>query len=416
VSGVARNPGERAQPRLVGLLVEFETPEALIEAARRVRDASFTRWDAHSPYPVHGLDAAAGIRPTKLPWLVFVCGVAGAGLALLMQWWMNAIDFPFAISGKPYFSLPADIPIMFELTVLVAAVGAVFGMLAFNGLPKLYNAVFSSARFKRATTDRFFISIDAVDPVFDAEQTGRFLESLGGVKVERLEDVSTARPPRWLVRGAVIAVLVALIPLGLAAGARASKSGSPRIHLIQDMDNQPKFRAQAADRMFADGRAMRLPSGATRSAPFGETVARGELHEDEHYYAGKVHGEWATVFPPRVKIDEQLLRRGQQRFGIYCSPCHGLSGHGNGPVATRAAQLEEPNWVAPTSLHDQQVRERPVGHIFNTITNGIRTMPRYGEQIPEADRWAIVAYVRALQRSTNARIEDVPVELRGELR
>ncbi len=179
-------PDASGTPRPWGLLAEFATAEALLTAAARVRDAGYTRWDAHSPYPVHGLDEAMGVRPTRLPWLVFVCGAAGACTGLAMQWWMNAADYPFLVSGKPFFSLPANIPIMFELTILFSAFGAFLGMLAFNGLPQIYHALFGSGRFRRATSDRFYISIEASDPKYRPAETRRLLESLGGLGVEEV--------------------------------------------------------------------------------------------------------------------------------------------------------------------------------------------------------------------------------------
>jgi hypothetical protein len=181
--------GGSAPPRkLFGYLVEFETVDQLVHAARRVRDAGYRNWDAHSPFPVHGLDSAMGIRYTKLPLLILACGLFGMGGALLMQWWMNAVNYRYLISGKPYFSLPANIPIVFELTVLFAAIGAVFGMLAFNRLPQWHHGVFSSPRFARVTTDRFFISVEAKDPKFDEVRTAQFLAGLGGSDVEALEE------------------------------------------------------------------------------------------------------------------------------------------------------------------------------------------------------------------------------------
>ncbi|MCG3138023.1 MAG: hypothetical protein HJJLKODD_01879 [Phycisphaerae bacterium] len=227
--------------------------------------------------------------------------------------------------------------------------------------------------------------------------------------MKKLVDIS--KLPRIVVYVMIATPALLLIPPAIIAKARVSKSTQPRIHLIQDMDNQPKFKTQAYNPLFADHRAMRRPVAGT--------VARGDLREDSHYYAGKVKREWATTFP--MPVTESFLIRGQERYGIYCAPCHGLAGYGNGAVAARADQLqingaEGMNWVPPLSYHEQQVRERPVGHLFNTITNGIRTMPAYGPQIPVDDRWAIVAYVRALQRSQNAKIEDVPTELRDALR
>jgi hypothetical protein len=173
--------------RLYGYLAEFETVDGLYQAAQAMRDAGYSRWDAHSPFPVHGLDDAMGIRGTRLPWLVLGGGIAGAGLGLLLQWWTNAVDYPLNISGKPFFSLPANIPVTFETTILLSALTTVVGMLALNRLPQYWHPIFGSERFKRATSDRFFISVEAADPRFDAEATRRLLESLGAAGVERLE-------------------------------------------------------------------------------------------------------------------------------------------------------------------------------------------------------------------------------------
>ena len=173
---------------IYGILIEFEEPEKLVAACRRVRDQGFERWDAHSPFPIHGMDRAMGIRETRLPLLIFAGGLTGFATALLMQWWMNAIDYPFLISGKPLFGLPANIPITFELTVLFAAITTVIGMWGSNGLPCLYHPVFKSESFRRVTTDRFFIVLEASDKKFDLQGTQDFAESLGGIHVERLEE------------------------------------------------------------------------------------------------------------------------------------------------------------------------------------------------------------------------------------
>lgn len=181
-------PTRDEETRLFGYLAEFETVNALVDACEQVRDAGYSRWDAHTPFPVHGLDGAMGLRTTKLPWAVFFAGATGACLGLLMQWWMNAVDYPLNISGKPLFSIPANIPITFEVTVLFSAITAFVGMLAFNGLPRLHHPVFQSERFRRVTCDRFFISIEARDPEFRAHETRDFLASLGAAQVESLEE------------------------------------------------------------------------------------------------------------------------------------------------------------------------------------------------------------------------------------
>lgn len=167
-------------PEAYGLLVEFDNVDDLIEGAQAVRDAGYTQWDAHTPFVVHGLDRAMGIKPTILPFLVLVGGITGTVGGIALQWWTNAIDYPFLISGKPLFSLPANIPIAFETTILIAAITALVGMLALNRLPQLYHPLFTSKRFLKATDDRFFISIEASDPIFDAESTRELLEGLDG--------------------------------------------------------------------------------------------------------------------------------------------------------------------------------------------------------------------------------------------
>ncbi|HKQ61872.1 MAG TPA: DUF3341 domain-containing protein [Candidatus Polarisedimenticolaceae bacterium] len=173
---------------LWGLLAEFAGPGELAEAARHVREADYRRWDCFSPFPVHGLSTAMGLRDTRLPWVVLAAGMTGTGTALLMQWWMNGVDYALIIGGKPLFSLPAFVPIMFELTVLFSALSAFAGMFAFNRLPRFYHPVFQSPRFKRVTADRFFLAIEAADPRFHAERTEAFLRTLRPLHVERLED------------------------------------------------------------------------------------------------------------------------------------------------------------------------------------------------------------------------------------
>lgn len=176
-----------AATRLAGYLVEFETPGAILTAAKKVRDAGFRRWDTHTPFPVHGLDRAMGLRATLLPWIVMGGGVTGCLTGLGLQWWTNAHNYQFLISGKPFWSIPANIPVTFELTILFSAFAAFLGMIGLNGFPRWNHPVFSSERFRRATQDRFFLSVEAGDPLFDETRTGEFLKGLGGTHVEKLE-------------------------------------------------------------------------------------------------------------------------------------------------------------------------------------------------------------------------------------
>lgn len=212
--------------------------------------------------------------------------------------------------------------------------------------------------------------------------------------------------PRWLLFTLVTLVVLSWVPLALIMRARVTTSSQPRIHFIPDMDNQPKYKTQSRNSLFADRRAMRPPvEGAVpRSAVVGE----------ESLMSGKFGENWIVEIP--VPVDGGLLATGRQRYDIYCSPCHGLAGYGDGMVARRADELQEGTWTPPTSFHTDLIRQREAGHLFNTISNGIRNMPAYGSQIPVEDRWAIVAYVRALQRSQNATTDDVPEDIRAQLR
>jgi mono/diheme cytochrome c family protein len=174
------------------------------------------------------------------------------------------------------------------------------------------------------------------------------------------------------------------------------------------MDFQQKFKAQRENTFFADKRADR--------PQIEGTIAIGELHDDQHFYGGKLNGIFARTFPPRVSIDDQTMAYGRQRFTIYCTPCHGQVGEGDGMVAQRAASLAEGTWVPPANITEERLRVMPVGEIFNTITNGVRNMPGYGRQIPAEDRWAIILYVRAVQRSRAVAAAELSEQERASLK
>jgi mono/diheme cytochrome c family protein len=210
-----------------------------------------------------------------------------------------------------------------------------------------------------------------------------------------------------VVSGVVVLAALALLPPLWIAQVRYSRKASPRMHLVSDMDFQPKYLPQQASGLFADGRDMRPPVEGT--------VAVDQRIDDDHLLEGKVDGKPATTFP--VPVTARLIRRGRERYAIYCATCHGLTGEGDGITSQLALERKEPKWIRPLSLHNPTVRQQPVGKLFETISDGVRrtsgtestlTMPPYASQIPVEDRWAIVLYVRALQRSRNATIEDVP--------
>lgn len=178
----------RSTERLLGYLVEFDDVDSLMHGCEQVRDAGYQKWDAHTPFPVHGLNEAMGLKPSKLQWIVLGAALTGLATAALLQLMMNAVDYPLNLSGKPLYSIPANIPIFFELTVLFSTITCFFGMLGLNMLPRFHHPVFHSQRFKRFSDDRFFISVEVRDPQFDAVKTRDFLSGIGGSYLEPLED------------------------------------------------------------------------------------------------------------------------------------------------------------------------------------------------------------------------------------
>jgi hypothetical protein len=168
-------------------MAEFETPDALRDAAERARATGYRRMDAYSPFPVEGLAEAIGFRDPWIARLVLLAGLFGAGFGFASQYWVTVLDYPLNVGGRPLNSWPAYIPITFELTILFAALTAVVGMIALNRLPMPYHPVFNVPAFRRVTDDGFFLCIEATDPRFDRGATKRFLESLGAREVTEVE-------------------------------------------------------------------------------------------------------------------------------------------------------------------------------------------------------------------------------------
>lgn len=174
--------------KLWGYLAQYENPAQLYHACEKVRDQGYQAWDACTPFPVHGLEKAMGVKPSVLPWIVLVCGISGSvGMLGFLTYAMAELS-PYVVGGKPLFSLPAYVPIWYEVTVLSSCLAAFLGNWILNGLPRPHHPAFSSKAFERVTDDKFFIMIEASDKKFDAAGTKALLESTGATLVEELED------------------------------------------------------------------------------------------------------------------------------------------------------------------------------------------------------------------------------------
>ena len=441
-------PSGLAPGALYGVLAEFDSPGALVKAARRVRDAGYTEFDCYSPFPVHGIDEAMGIKRTILPALVFGGGIAGLIGGLFLQWYLNAWNWPWTISGKPYWSLPANIPIGFETTILLSVFTTFFGMWILNRLPQVWHPFFRLDRFAKVTDDGFMLGIEARDQRFDLAVTRKLLSEAGALEVEECRidpDPAAKKMPTWIFGLIITSTVFALIPFAIIAKARGSKSSKPHYHIFSDMDFQAKAKSDTAFPLFPDGRANRgqVPG----------TIARGSLAEDDAYHRGLEMKDvvrtvtppapaavdpaapagapvappvpttpttvtvrepvWITGLPAQIEPSVSTIKRGQERYNIYCAPCHGYDGRGMGAIPKRVAGLGGA-WPARNLVQANGVAiGMPNGQLYNTIANGFNTMSGYASQIPVADRWAIVLYVRALQRGQNAELSDDPATLQS---
>jgi hypothetical protein len=170
------------------ILAQFDSANDLFHAAEKMRDAGYKEFDCHSPFPIHGMDAAMGLKRSPLGYIIFAFGSLGLLGTLLLVWWTGSVDYPLVISGKPFFSFPAFVPPIFALTVLTSAITATLGMIVINQLPRLVHPAFNSERFARASDDLFFVSVEFNDKKYNALQTAEFLKSIGGKHVEIVKE------------------------------------------------------------------------------------------------------------------------------------------------------------------------------------------------------------------------------------
>jgi mono/diheme cytochrome c family protein len=372
--------------KIFGATALFNDPNAIIAAARKVASAGFSKWDVNSPYPIHGIDKAMKMKPSKLGIVTLIFGLSGTVLALILMWWTMSVDYPMVIGGKPYFSLPAFIPVTFEVTVIMATVSTVIAMFAFFfGLPRNTHALHDTDYMKKVSRDHYGIVIESIDPKFDERVTLEFLKSLNPLSTEIIyipeKEGYPIFEPKFLGFLFGVAVVVSL-------GTYLMLNKLMYIEPFDWMDNQAKIIPQTGSDFFADGRGMRLPIEGTVARGFIPYPFEGENNPTE------------VLSNPYFPTEENL-KLGQQKYLTYCSPCHGNFGDGDSRL-----QGQFPN---PPTFHSERARNFQDGMIYHIITVGQNVMPSYASHVTREERWAVVNYVRALQRAKNATDSDLKI-------
>ena len=365
----------------------FSDAHKIVDAANQIRPRKLGRLEAYTPYPVHGLDRAIGLQPSRLGRLVMLMGVMGAGLALLFEGWVSAVDYPLVTGGKALFSWQAFVPVVFEVTVLFATFTAGLAMLfAFNKLPFFGHPVLHSKAIKDITRDKLALSIEATSAGFDAEAARQALLDSGAESVEVVPVPSWDRPLSLVGFLRTVAAIVAACVVA-GAGLYAAEKLIPVVPPLIHMHDQPKLNAFRESSFFADGRGMQ-PAVAG-------TVARGHLPP-----AFATPEDAGALLSNPLPLTQSMAERGRKVFGDHCAICHGPVGDGV-PLLSRAYGGKPGNFLS------NEIRARPDGHLFGVLMLGKNAMPSYAADLDKDDRWAAVHTIRILQRAQNAKDEDL---------
>ncbi len=366
----------------------FDTPNQIIKAAKKVKEEGYTKYDVNTPYPIHGMDAAMELKPSLLPYVALVVGLTAAISMIIFLWWQNTIDYPLNIGGKPFFALPAYIPVTFEVTVLSASIATVVAMLFFVfKFPNNVHPLHDTDYMKRVSVDKYGISIQAEDPLFEAEKVKSLFNSLGASSITPIyySDELVNFKPKILEPKFISFLIILFIVV----------SGATYITLNKLLFLPPYSWMMVQDKVIAQKTSDFFGGGSGMLTPVKGTVARGFL---PYKFDKKPELAAKELVNPLMPVKKNI-ELGKTKFNIYCSPCHGY--HAEGKSRLRG------QFPIPPSLHSDKVRNWSDGRIYHVITEGQNVMPSYAHQLSRQERWAIVLYIRALQRSLNAKESDL---------
>ena len=372
------------EKKLYGIAATFKTPDEIINAAKKVTESGFTRFDVNTPYPVHGMDNAMKIKSSKLGFVTLVMGLTGAALALLFMYWTMSVDYRMVIGGKPFFAFPAFIPITFEFTVLLATVSTVIAMIAlFFRLPDNKHPLHDTEYMKSVSYDKFGVIIEATDEKFDEKSVKELLQNLNALKIEEIFYPEEEAYPIFQPKFILFLIVTALVVSGATY---VTLNKLLYITPYNWMMDQDRLNPQKKSTLFADGYGMRTSVEGTVARGFIPYPFKGQTNPTE------------VLSNPYLPSKENLAL-GKAKFDSYCSPCHGYFADGDSRL-----RGQFPN---PPTLHSKRAIEFSDGMIYHIITNGQNVMPSYASQVTREERWAIVNYIRVLQRAKNATDSDL---------
>jgi len=367
-----------------GIAALFNSPDDIIQAAKKVTEEGYTKYDVHTPYPVHGMDKAMSLKPSKLGFITLVFGLAGAAIALLFMFWAMSIYYPMIIGGKPFFALPAFIPVTFEVTVLLATLSTVIGMITFFfKYPDQKHPLHDTEYMKKVSVDKFGVCIEVDDPLFNEEKITELFKGLNSESIQTIfhpvEEKQTVLEPKFLGFLAAVAIVVSF-------GTYVALNKILYTVPFNWMMEQPRVDVQSKSEFFTDGFGMRTPVEGS--------VARGFIP-----YEYKGMNEPTVPLSNPLKPTKEVFELGKKKYLSFCSPCHGNYGDGD-------SRLGE-NFPKPPSLHSAKAREWKDGNLYHIIVNGQNVMPSYETQLTRDERWAIVYHIRALQKAKNATEQEI---------
>jgi len=394
--------------KLHSIVALFDKPDDIIHAAEKTVSEGYKDFDVHTPYPVHGMDHAMHLEPTKLPYVTLCFGLFGLSFAVFFQWWVSGDAntsigaknlflpywlerYPFVIGGKPLFSLPAFVPVMFELTVLFAALSTVAALIAvFCGLPANAHPLHDTEYMKNVSSDRYGLCIEASDDLFEEGKVKDFLQSLGGHSIAAIKQPHL-RPPIFF-SPLIIKGVLGGVAMGVGVKAYVIYNKILYLPPFTWMETQPKLNAQDTNDFFENK--------STMQDPVAGTVARGFM---PYEYQGDIASAEASLVNP-VPVNQETLTRGKLMYSVHCSACHGDLADGQGKVALRTQ--ESGVWAIP-GFHTDVLRKAGDGYFYHVIMDGKGKMSSYAKQIDEDDRWALIHYIRVLQRAKDAKETDL---------